>query len=65
MVDNSTKKNWILFIFGIVIFFQGCSPPTHYNSEIIDSIPESWSVKVDSVEKFTGNWWDIFEDSTF
>ena len=65
MVDNSTKKNWILFIFGIVIFFQGCSPPTHYNSEIIDSIPESWSVKVDSVEKFTGNWWDTFEDSTF
>ena len=65
MVDNSTKKNWILFILGIVIFFQGCSPPTHYNSEIIDSIPESWSVKVDSVEKFTGNWWDTFEDSTF
>ena len=64
-VEYPTIKKWFILIVILSFPFQGCSSSSNYKSEIIQSIPEAWSVKVEEVETYTGNWWESFGDTTF
>ena len=44
---------------------MSCSKPANYKTEIIQSIPDNWSVDIEEVERYTGNWWESFGDTTF
>ena len=64
MVEVSPINKFLnLFVFSII--FMSCSQPSNYKSEILESIPENWSIEVEGVEKYTGNWWETFGDTTF
>lgn len=65
MVKYSIIITRLTLIFGLSFFFQGCSESSNYKSEIIKFIPESWSIEVRDIERYTGNWWESFGDTTF
>lgn len=65
MVESTTNRKLIFIMLFLSFFIQSCSKTIDYKSEIIQSIPESWSVDVKNVERYTGNWWESFGDTTF
>ena len=60
-----TTINKFIFLSLVSSIFMSCSRPSNYKTEIIQSIPDTWSVNVEQVERYTGNWWESFGDSTF
>ena len=65
MVEYSTIITRVALIIGLSFLLQSCSQPLSYKSEIINSIPDGWSVEVRDVTRYTGNWWESFGDTTF
>jgi len=64
MVKITTIIKFLFLAISCSILLS-CSQPLNYKSEIIESIPDTWSVDVEQVERYTGNWWESFGDTTF
>ena len=64
MVKITTIIKFLFLAISCSILLS-CSQPSNYKSEIIQSIPDTWSVDVEQVERYTGNWWESFGDTTF
>ena len=62
-VVQSTKYLVLKISFLSLLLFNGCASKASIKVEDLDvQVPELWQTPIPDSEKFTGQWWQIFED---
>ena len=66
---NTEKKTRIIFsmlsLSMISVFSFGCAGKQQVHVEDLGvSIPEKWKAPFPEIEKISGDWWSVFDDST-
>ena len=65
-VTSTTKYSAQLFFLILAVFLFGCSAtkPIHLE-ELEVQLPDNWATAIPDSKPFTGEWWEVFSDTTF